>query len=126
MKKEIVSLIILILLFAGTLINIRVNDRLIDSLEAEVKTAYSHIYSGEIEKAKSSVDKATKHWLDLDGYTHIFIRHSEISSTTEAFFTFMTDVKAGDADSAAGSYGLLMAQLDSLKTMEHISIGSIF
>lgn len=126
MKKEIISLTILLLVFAGTLINIKVNDHLIEELEIEVQSAYSALSSGDFAKAEASIDAVTEHWLRLDGYTHIFIRHSEISSTTEAFFNFMSDVKSADADSAKGSYGLLMAQLDSLKTMEHISIGSIF
>ena len=126
MKKEIISLTILLLVFAGTLINIKVNDHLIEELETEVKGAYSSLSSGDFSKAEEAVNAVTERWLRLDGYTHIFIRHSEISSTTEAFFNFMADVKSADADSAKGSYGLLMAQLDSLKTMEHISIGSIF
>ena len=62
----------------------------------------------------------------LDGYTHIFIRHSEINSTTEAFFQFRSDIGSGDADAAEGSYGLLSETLRSIMTMEQISLGSIF
>ena len=62
----------------------------------------------------------------LEGYTHIFIRHSEIDSTTDAFFELMSDVRSGDAESAAGSYEKLLAHLSSLYTMERVTLGSIF
>lgn len=72
------------------------------------------------------LDTAIEHWLNLDGYTHIFIRHSEINSTTDAFYGFRSDVGSGDADAANGSYGLLKETLLSLMTMEQISLGSVF
>ena len=65
-------------------------------------------------------------WLGADGYTHIFIRHSEIDSTTDAFFELMSDVRSGDAQSASGAYEKLAAHLDSLYTMERVTLGSIF
>ena len=64
--------------------------------------------------------------MSLDGYTHIFIRHCEINSTTQAYFQLKSDIYAEDMGAAEGSYGLLMATLDSLMTMEQLSLGSIF
>lgn len=73
-----------------------------------------------------SWEKAAQDWLGADGYTHIFIRHSEIDSTTDAFFELMSDVRSGDAQSASGAYEKLAAHLDSLYTMERVTLGSIF
>lgn len=126
MKKEIVAGALLILLFAGVLINIRVTERMVRSLTDEVTEAYKSAVSGDFDSAMQQIDAAAEHWLSLDGYTHIFIRHSEINSTTEAFFQLKTDIYAEDAGAAAGSYGLLKETLNSLMTMEQISIGSIF
>lgn len=126
MKKEWIAFALLLLLFGGTLLNIRVCNSYMDELKSEVKQVYESAEKGDFESSKSQLDEAVRYWLSLDGYTHIFIRHTEIDATTEAFFGFMSDIQAEDADSAKGSYGLLTAQLDSLITMEMISLGSIF
>lgn len=126
MKKEIIAGLLLVLLFAGVLVNIRVTERMVTCLTSEAERAYESAVSGDFESAKRQIDAAAEHWLSLDGYTHIFIRHSEINSTTEAFFQLRSDIYAEDAGSAVGSYGLLKETLSSLMTMEQISIGSIF
>lgn len=126
MKKEITATALLAVLFIGVLVNIRVSERLAHELTDEVSSAYESLKKGDTALAKQQTDAAIEHWLSLDGYTHIFIRHSEINSTTEAFFQFKSDVCSGDADAADGSYGLLKETLGSLMTMEQVSIGSIF
>lgn len=126
MKKEIIASALLLLLFAGVLVNIRVNESIISSLIDEVDASYESLKSGDEAKAAELLDAAIGHWLGLDSYTHIFIRHSEINSTADAFYGFRSDVYSGDVDAAEGSYGLLKETLLSLMTMERISLGSIF
>ncbi len=126
MKKEIISALLLLLIFSGVLVNIRINERIVSSLINEVDMSYKNLKNGNKDKAMQQLDTAIEHWLNLDGYTHIFIRHSEINSTTDAFYGFRSDVGSGDADAANGSYGLLKETLLSLMTMEQISLGSVF
>ena len=126
MKKEIISALLLLLIFSGVLVNIRINERIVSSLINEVDMSYENLKNGNEDKAMQQLDTAIEHWLNLDGYTHIFIRHSEINSTTDAFYGFRSDVGSGDADAANGSYGLLKETLLSLMTMEQISLGSFF
>ncbi len=126
MKKEIISAVLLLLIFSGVLVNIRINERIVSSLINEVDMSYENLKNGNEDKAMQQLDTAIEHWLNLDGYTHIFIRHSEINSTTDAFYGFRSDVGSGDADAANGSYGLLKETLLSLMTMEQISLGSVF
>lgn len=126
MKKEIISALLLLLIFSGVLVNIRINERIVSSLINEVDMSYENLKNGNKDKAMQQLDTAIEHWLNLDGYTHIFIRHSEINSTTDAFYGFRSDVGSGDADAANGSYGLLKETLISLMTMEQISLGSVF
>lgn len=126
MKKEIISAFLLLLIFSGVLVNIRINERIVSSLINEVDMSYENLKNGNKDKAMQQLDTAIEHWLNLDGYTHIFIRHSEINSTTDAFYGFRSDVGSGDADAANGSYGLLKETLLSLMTMEQISLGSVF
>ena len=126
MKKELIAAVLLAVIFAGVMLNIRASERIVSSLMSEVDAAYAQLKSGNSESAAETLDKAIEQWLTLDGYTHIFIRHSEINSTTEAFFQFRSDIGSGDADAAEGSYGLLSETLRSIMTMEQISLGSIF
>lgn len=126
MKKEIISALLLLLMFSGVLVNIRINERIVSSLINEVDMSYENLKNGNKDKAMQQLDTAIEHWLNLDGYTHIFIRHSEINSTSGAFYGFRSDVGSGDADAANGSYGLLKETLLSLMTMEQISLGSVF
>ena len=126
MKKEIIAVVLLLLLFAGVLVNIRINESIVSSLMHEVDLSYESLKNGDGNKAARQLDNAIEHWLELDGYTHIFIRHSEINSTTDAFYGFRSDVGSGDSGSAQGSYGLLKETLLSLMTMEQISLGSVF
>ena len=126
MKKELIAALLLILLFSGTLVNIGVNDKMMQRLNYEVKDAYDSAASGDWDTAQQRLDTAISDWLSMDGYTHIFIRHSEIDATTEAFYSMMSDLCAEDSGSLEGSYGMLHAQLLSLIGMEHVSIGSIF
>ena len=126
MKKEIISALLLLLIFSGVFVNIRINERIVSSLINEVDMSYENLKNGDEDKAMQQLDTAIEHWLNLDGYTHIFIRHSEINSTTDAFYGFRSDVGSGDADAANGSYGLLKETLLSLMTMEQISLGSVF
>ncbi len=126
MKKEIAAALLLLLLFAGTLVNIRVNDGLIAELEDTVDRAYIAAQNGDWDSAKKGVEAACRRWESLDGYTHVFIRHSEIGTTTDALYSMLSSVCAEDIGDLRGSYGLLRAQLRSLSEMEHISIGSIF
>ena len=126
MKKEIAAAVILALLFIGVLVNINVASNIILSLEDDVAAAYESAQNGDFDRAKPLLDAAVEHWMSLDGYTHIFIRHSEINSTTEAYFQLKSDIYAEDMGAVEGSYGLLISTLDSLMTMEQLSFGSIF
>lgn len=126
MKKELAAAVILALVFIGVLVNIKVAGNIILSLEEDVTAAYQSAEKGDFDRAKPQLDAAVEHWMSLDGYTHIFIRHSEINSTTEAYFQLKSDIYAEDMGAAEGSYGLLMTTLDSLMTMEQLSLGSIF
>ena len=126
MRKELAAAIILALLLTGVMVNIRVASNIILSLKEDITAAYQSAEKGDFDRAKPQLDAAIEHWMSLDGYTHIFIRHCEINSTTQAYFQLKSDIYAEDMGAVEGSYGLLMATLDSLMTMEQLSLGSIF
>ena len=119
MKREIAAGLVLLLLAIGSWFNLNYLREFTGVLEEQLALSRAYCNAGRFDLAEEVLSEA-------DGYTHIFIRHSEIDSTTDAFFELMSDVRSGDAESAAGSYEKLLAHLSSLYTMERVTLGSIF
>lgn len=126
MKKEIAAGIILALLFAGAIVNIHYVDKLSQGLIAQVEDARGMAGAGDYQAAQKVLAGAIYQWMDADSYTHIFIRHPEIDSTTDAFYELLDSVSAGDIKTAQGAFEKVEAHLASIAGMEHITIGSIF
>lgn len=126
MKKEFVVLALLLALVAGSLININYLDGFIGGLSHQVNLSRTALEMSDAENAEKMLRSAIDEWMHADGYTHIFIRHSEIDSTTDALYDLLSDVRAGDAKSAAGAYEKVEAHFSSLVGMEKLTLGSIF
>lgn len=126
MNREICAYLLLLALFLGSLYNIHVMDDKIGSLRMDAEKAFEYAQNGDFEDAERQLRSAADRWLHMDEYTHIFIRHTEIDSATDAFFDMLSDIASKDAESAEGSYRKLDAHLSSLITIEHLSFGSIF
>ena len=124
MKRELAAGTLLVLLIAGAWWNIRAVDRLTGDILAGLDTAQAAEARGQPEEAREALDKALKRWLEADRYTHIFIRHAEIDSTADAFYELQSQLLSGEGDSSA-AYDKLRYHLESIRQMEHPSLGSI-
>ena len=91
---------------------------------AGLDTAQAAEARGQPEEAREALDKALKRWLEADRYTHIFIRHAEIDATADAFYELQSQLLSGEGDSSA-AYDKLRYHLESIRQMEHPSLGSI-
>lgn len=124
MKKEIIALLLLVLLFAASLFNIWYFDRLCLDIAGEVKASAVALERGEPEAAQEHLNSALHTWLDADSYTHIFIRHPEIDSTADAFYELGQALEE-NSESCRAAYDKLLYHLESIRTMEHLRFGSI-
>ena len=124
MKRELAAGTLLVLLIAGAWWNIRAVDRLTGEIMAGLDTAQTAEARGQPEEAREALDKALKRWLEADRYTHIFIRHAEIDATADAFYELQSQLLSGEGDSSA-AYDKLRYHLESIRQMEHPSLGSI-
>ena len=124
MKRELAAGTLLALLIAGAWWNIRAVDRLTGDILAGLDTAQAAEARGQPEEAREALDKALKRWLEADRYTHIFIRHAEIDATADAFYELQSQLRSGEGDSSA-AYDKLRYHLESIRRMEHPSLGSI-
>jgi len=126
MKKEIIAIIILILLFSATILNALFLTRCIDSLIRGVDSSEAAATSGDLNKAVSELEYVSGKWKGMDFYTNIFVRDGEIDSVTDAFYELFTYLYSGDTDSAKGAYGKLRAHLVSISNAEQITLSNIF
>ena len=126
MKKMVIAIIILVILLFATLFNVYYLDGFIAELSSTVELSRQAAEQDDFEEALHLLEKAILEWNHADGYTHVFIRHSEIDGTTDAFFELLSDLYERDYALTIGSYAKLLAHLSSIATMEHVSFGSIF
>ena len=124
MKKEIIALSLLVLLFAASLFNIWYFDRLCLDIAGEVNASSDALERGDMEAAQEHLNSALHTWLDADSYTHIFIRHPEIDSTADAFYELGQALEE-NSESCRAAYDKLLYHLESIRTMEHLRFGSI-
>ncbi len=125
MKKECFAAALLLLLFAAALINIACLDRLIGRIEADVERAEALAEAGDFSAAEAALDTAIEHWIAANAYTHIFIRHPEIDSTSDAFFELKELLAEENAEGFPSAFDKLAYHLNSIDEMEHIRLGSV-
>lgn len=127
MKREAVAAALFLALILLSFWNLRKIDRLTNEMTRLLEASQASAESGELDDALGYAEKALAVWLSAEGHTHIFIRHSEIDGTSDAFYELLSAIKDSDGDGSVLSpaYGKLLYHIDSISGMEHVSIGSI-
>lgn len=123
MKRELIAGVLMITLIALCALNIAHVDRLTAAMLDEIQLSREACERGDRESARGHFELALENWLSADAYTHIFIRHSEIDTLTDAFYDLLSSVENGDE--CSGAYEKLIYHLESIASMERISLGSI-
>ena len=126
MKKELCAGILLVLLCAGCLLNIRFLDGTTAELLAQIDSAEAAARAGDAALAEIRLNAAIDRWNGLAWYTHAFIRHDQIDSATDAFYDMLDSLLSGDTLAVEAAARKLRAHLTSIRDMEHITPGSIF
>ncbi len=126
MKREICALLLLLALFGAAAWNIRKVDTLTGELEQHLRLSEKALLSGDRRYAETELEAALRVWTTAERYTHIFIRHPEIDSVSDAFFALSQGLRAGDGKELSAAYDLLRYHLESIDAMEHITLGSVF
>lgn len=125
MKREIAAVVLLLLLFAGAWWNLSAVDTLTRDIMDALEHSQAATEQGDFYAAREAFDRGLKRWLDADNYTHIFIRHAEIDSTTDAFYELQDQLLSQEEDSLPAAYEKLRYHLTSIQEMEHLNLGSI-
>ena len=125
MKRELAAIAILVLLIVGSWFNLCYLDSLTEGLEEKLLLSQNAAETGNMEIAEKALIDALDTWLNADGYTHIFIRHAEIDTISDAFYELYDTLLSGENDSLEAAYGKLIYHLDSVNEIEHLSLRSI-
>lgn len=126
MKKELFALTIILALVAGAVVNVVHIRSLSADITAHIQQAQSCCRQSDFDEAEDALQKGLDRWLGADGYTHIFIRHSEIDSTSDAFYDALSAIGEKDADNALTACEKLLYHIDSIVSMEHVTLKSVF
>ena len=126
MRREFFALLLLAVLITLSLWNIHTVDKLTEDILALIDRAESAALKGDKAIAQVQFEKALKSWLGAKSYTHIFIRHAEIDSCTDAFYEAYGTICSGSFEELSPSLEMLRYHLQSISGMEQISIGNIF
>ena len=125
MKREWIAGALLVLLFLASLVNIACLDRLIATIETDVGRSQQLAEDGDFPAAEEALRTAIKHWIGANAYTHIFIRHPEIDSTSDAFYELKELLAEENAEGFPSAFDKLNYHLHSINEMEHIRLGSV-
>lgn len=125
MKKEIIAVGILVFIFAASLINVHIFGGAAASLAEDIGEAHFAAGRGEWAEAEAKLQKCIARWDSLHGYTHIFIRHTEIDKVSDALEKYRGALLSRDFASAESGYLFLIKQLNSVVEMERVTLGTI-
>lgn len=123
--REKLALLLLILLSALSVWNISHAERLSQKLHEHLTKSEIHAMAEEWQEAQDALDKAFLLWNSSEGYTHIFIRHSETDSCSDAFYELKQALYAKEWPEAQTLFEKLHQHIHSIADMEKIRLGNI-
>ena len=125
MRREYTAMIILAILMLGAWLNLRHMDSLTERIEAKLELSQKAAEQGSMDISEKALLDALDMWLGADGYTHIFIRHSEIDAISDSFYELYDVLLRGETDALAPAYEKLIYHLESVNDIEHLSLRSL-
>lgn len=126
MKREIGALLLLGLLAAASVWNIRRADSLTEEIREHVTLSEKAVLAGDGEYASEQLDAAFRIWTSAKAYTQTLLRHSELDVTSDAFFAAMRELEAGEIRAVPAAYEQLRYHLGCIAGMEHVTWGTVF
>ena len=126
MKKEIFAAVILVLLAAISVWNLRYAQRLTSELSQAVDASIEMAKSGQWQKATRIAESASERWSSADSYTQIFMGHAELELTADAFGDYLGELYRCDLGGTLGAHQKLIEHIKTIYEMERITLKSVF
>jgi len=126
MKRELCAAVLLIILIAAAILNLIHVERLTDTILLSLSQSENAINDNNSQLALRYWNDAFESWESSYSYTHIFIRHQEIDSTAEDFYSLKELILQEDIKAASAAYEQLGYRLRCIARMEKPTWGSVF
>ena len=126
MKKALLALALLGGMLFVSVWNMHHLDAFTDQLENTLVRSRARWELGDAEGASALAEQALNDWFDAESYTHVFIRHAEVDSATDAFYDLLAALSDEDTSSAGRAYERVIAHLHMIDAMEHVTLKSVF
>ncbi len=124
-KRDYIAIGVLAVLLALSVYNLASIDALTGDISIALSKSQSAAEKLDFKSAREYLNAGLELWLDADEYTHIFLRHPELDATSDAFYELEEVLLQEDLTACAAAYGKLRYHLNSIDSMEHLSLGSI-
>lgn len=125
MKREATMMALILALVLISVWNIRQAQELRTQIITQLELSRANAEQGNWETADIYAQQGIELWLRSEPYTHIFIRHAEIDSCTDVFYSLISSLQKREADGINAEYDLLEYHLNSIADMEIPTPGSI-
>jgi hypothetical protein len=126
MKKEIFIGVLLLLMIAGSIINMVYLNKITDDLIELILQAEECAQNDDWENALSLTEQAYEDWKSKDDYTHIMLRHSEINNTSNFILELRKEILNREKGAVSGAAKSAISHIEEMAYMEQIRIGTIF
>jgi len=126
MKKEIIALIVLVLVFSASLLNIHFLTRLTGEITTLIEEVNEFIREEDWVSARSRAEKASEKWEKSHPYTHMVLRQTELESVTNILDNLIKEIYAEESGAAKGMARAAIARMRSVASIERITFGNIF
>jgi hypothetical protein len=97
---------------------------------AGVNIYYLHNFTTDLIEiveigTEESAELALKKWRDNDFYTHVALRHTEVDLLTAEMYMYLASFHDGQPINHPNKR-LVIARLEELRSMEKVTLGTIF
>ena len=123
--REILAAALILLLLIISAWNIHRADTLGEKILLQLSQAESAALSDDWTGSAQYFEKALGLWEQAEAYSHIFIRHPEIDSCSDAFYDMEQSILSEDTGDMQAALHKLRHHILSIAGMEKIRIGNI-
>ena len=125
MKKEMIAISVLLLLFTIAAINAHVIYGKAEELEAQISRAETQYFSGDSLGAEREISLALKSWQNFQPHSHIMLRHSETERALDGFFELLAAI-GSESGAQRSDFEHIRVILRGISNAEQLQLGTIF
>lgn len=126
MKKELFAILTILLLLIGSVSSLIHLESLVSDLNTHIEYSLLYCSLDDYEAAHTEMGKALQKWNNAEGYTHIFIRHSEVDTTSDVFYDVLSAIHDREKYEAEYQLKKLKYHTESILRMERLTLRSVF